>query len=335
MKRNRLFFAVCMAGSLALLASSCKKNEENTEATVSLPQMEEVGDFDGSRLYVDFNQNNAYKWNGNDEVMLYNLDEEDGTQTIKAVYATTAAAEGATSAIFTGDALGAKKDHFFAFYPVSKIVNGTGALDVDNYETFSVDSVQQYTLIKGKPTVDPTALAAACETENVKSFTMKHIFGVLRLKLKGVKTVQKLVLIDNTHNLSGNVTLKLHEVNMTTFSNLMNAYASDYNNTNPQLTPEDLAAYLQQLGYSSEPEGKKMVLDCGDGVALSETTQTLFYIVLRPGALIDGFKVNVYFTDGSDDAIEYPNHNPAYCVKAGVVKGCAPTKILGQTTQGN
>jgi hypothetical protein len=333
MKRNKLFFAVCMAGSLALLASSCKKNEENKEVTISLPQLEEEADFDGSKLYIDFNQNNTYKWNGNDEVMFYNLDAEDGTQTLKAIYATTAAAEGATSAIFTGDDLGSKKDHFFAFYPVSKIVNGTNALDQDNFETFSVDSVQQYTLIKGKPTVDPSAMAAACETESVKALTLKHIFGVLRLKLKGVKTVQKLVLIDNTHNLSGNVTLKLHEVNMTTFSNLMNAYASDYPENG--LTPEDLAAYLQQLGYSSEPEGKKMVLDCGNGVALSETTQTHFFFVLRPGALIDGFKVNVYFTDGSNDAIEYPNHNPAQCIKAGVIKSCGPTKILGQATQGN
>lgn len=334
MKRNnRLFFAMCMAGSLALLASSCKKNEENNEATISLPQMEEAGDIDGSRLYIDFNQNNTYKWNGNDEVMFYNLDAEDGTQTVKAIYTATAAAEGKTTTVFYGDNLGSKKDHFFAFYPVSKIVNGTGALDADNYETFSVDSVQQYTIIKGNPTVDPTALAAACETNNVKSFTMKHIFGVLRMKLKGVKTVQKLVLIDNTHNLSGNVSLKLHEVNMTTFSNLMAAYASDYSGS--EYTPEDLAGYLQQLGYSSEPEDKKMVLDCGDGIALSETTQTNFFFVLRPGALIDGFKVNVYFTDGSNDAIEYPNHNTAQCIKAGMIKSCSPTKILGQATQGN
>ena len=329
MKRgNKLFFAVCMAGSLALLASSCKKNEENQEATINLPQMEEAGDFDGSKLYIDFNQNNTYKWNANDEVMFYNLDAVDGTQTIKAVYTTSAGAEGAATAVFTGDDLGAKKDHFFVFYPTSKIVNGTAALDVDNFETFSVDSVQQYTLVKGKPTVDPTAMAAACETQNVKSFTMKHIFGVLRLKLRGVKTVQRLELVDNSFNLSGNVSMKLHEVNMTTFSNLMDLYALGDGSHE-----QALAAYLQQLGYVSEPEGKKIILDCGNGVQLSDNTQTLFYIVLRPGALIDGFKVNVYFTDGSDDAIEYPNHNPAYCVKAGVIKGCAPNKILGQ--QGN
>lgn len=325
MKRNRLFFAVCMAGSLALLASSCKKNEENQEATVSLPQMEEAGDFDGSRLYIDFNQSNTYKWNGNDEVMFYNLDAENGTHTIKAVYTATAAAEGKPTTVFYGDNLGSKKDHFFAFYPVSKIVNGTSALDQDNFETFSVDSVQTYTVINGNPTVDPNAMAAACETENVKTFTMKHIFGVLRLKLKGVKTVQRLELIDNSFNLSGTVTMKLHEVNMATFSDIMDLYAQG-NGSHEQA----LATYLQRLGYSSEPDGKKMILDCGNGIELSENTQTLFYMVLRPGALIDGFKVNVYFTDGTNDAIEYPNHNAAYCVKPGVIKGCAPTKILGQ-----
>ncbi len=332
-KMSRFFSVACLAGSMVLLASSCNKNEETSQVTINLPQMEEEADFDGDRMYIDFNQGNTYKWNGNDEVMFYNLDAADGTQTIKAIYTSGAGAEGQTNAIFTGDNLGAKKDHFFAFHPVSMLANGDAALDVDNFETFTVDNEQQYTLVKGKPTVDPSAMACACETDNVKSFKMNHIFGVLRLKLKGVKTVQSLELIDNTHNLSGNVTMKLHEVNMATFSNLMNAYASDYNNT--ELTPEDLAAYLQQLGYSSEPEGKTITLDCGDGVALSETTQTHFFFVLRPGALIDGFKVNVYFTDGSNDAIEYPNHNPAQCIKAGVIKSCGPTKILGQATQGN
>lgn len=328
---SRFFSVACLAGSMILLASSCNKNEDTKQVTINLPQMEEEADFDGDRMYIDFNQGNTYKWNGNDDVMFYNLDAEDGTQTIKAIYTTNASAEGQTNAVFTGDDLGAKKDHFFAFHPVSMLANGDAALDVDNFETFTVLDEQTYTLIGGKPTVDPSAMACACETDDISSFKMNHIFGVLRLKLKGVKTVQRLELIDNKYNLSGNVTLKLHEVNMTTFSNLMTAYASDYNNTNnTQLTPEDLAAYLQQLGYSSEPEGKKITLDCGNGVALSQTTQTHFFFVLRPGALIDGFKVNVFFTDGTNDAIEYPNHNTAQCIKPGVIKSCGPSKILGQ-----
>ena len=326
MKRNnRLFFAICMVSSLALLASSCKKNEENAEATINLPHFEEYGDVDGGRLYIDFS-NNTYKWNANDEVMFYNLDAEDGTQTIKSVFTTTASAEGLTSAVFTGDDLGAKKDHFFVFYPTNKIVNGTAALDADNYETFSVDGEQTYTLVKGNPTVDPTSLAAACETDNAKSFMMKHIFGVMRLKLKGVKTVDHLEVVDNSFNLSGNVTMKLHEVNMTTFSDIMDAYAADYGSHEA-----DLAEYLQVLGYSSEPAGKTMVLNCPNGVQLSENTQTVFYISMRPGALVNGFKVNVYFTDGTHDAIDqYNSFKQSYCIKPGVIKGFAPTKVLGQ-----
>ena len=327
MKRNnRLFFAMCMAGSLALLASSCKKNEENAEAIINLPQFEEYGDVDGGRLYIDFS-NNTYKWNANDEVMFYNLDAEDGTQTIKKVFTTTASAEGKTSATFTGDDLGAKKDHFFVFYPTSKIVNGTAALDADNYETFSVAGEQTYTLAKGQPTVDPTAMAAACETDNVKSFSLKHIFGIMRLKLYGAnKTVDHLEIVDNTFNLSGNVSMKLHKVNMTTFSDIMDAYATQYGSHEAAL-----ADYLQVLGYSSEPAGKTMVLNCPNGVQLSPTTQTVFYIMLRPGALVNGFKVNVYFTDGTHDAIDrYNSFKQSYCIKPGVIKGFAPTKVLGQ-----
>ena len=321
---KRLFFAACLAGSLALIASSCKKNEEK-EVSINLPQMEEAGDIDEGRLYVDFNANNTYKWNANDEVMFYNLDAEDGTQTIKAVYTTNSSAEGQTNAIFTGDDMGAKKDHFFVFYPTSKIVNGTAALNVDNYETFNVPGEQTYTLVNGKPTVDPSAMAAACETEDFNSFTMKHIFGVLRLKLKGVKAVERLEIVDNSFNLSGNVSMKLHKVNMTTFNEIMNTYANNYGEHE-----EALANYLQVLGYSSEPEGKVMTLNCPD-IQLSETTQTHFFVVLRPGALINGFKVNVYFTDGTHDAIDqYNSFNKAYCIKPGVIKSCGPTKVLGQ-----
>lgn len=326
MKRsNRLFFAVCVAGSLALLVSSCKKNEENTKATISLPQFEEYGDVDEGKAYIDFS-NNSIKWNGNDEVMFYNLDADDGTQTIKAVYTTGASAEGQASAVFTGDDLGAKKDHFFVFYPTSKIVNGTQALDADNYETFSVDGEQTYTLINGQPTVDPSALAAACETDNVQSFTLKHIFGIMRLKLKGVKTVERIEVVDNSFNLYGNVSMKLHEVNMTTFSEIMDVYATNYG-----AHEQALAEYLQTLGYSSEPEGKVMTLNCPNGVQLSSTTQTVFYIMMRPGALVNGFKVNVFFTDGTHDAVDqYYQFKQSYCIKPGVIKGFAPTKVLGQ-----
>ena len=326
MKRNSLLFAVCVAGSMALLVSSCKKNEESTKAIINLPQFEDYGDVDGSKLYIDFNQNNTYKWNGNDEVMFYNLDANDGTQTIKAVYTAGASAEGQASATFTGDDLGAKKDHFFVFYPTSKIVNGTQALDADNYETFSVDGEQTYTLINGKPTVDPNAMAAACETNDIRSFTMKHIFGVMRLKLKGVKTVERLEVVDNSFNLYGNVSMKLHEVNMTTFSEIMDVYATNYG-----AHEQALAEYLQTLGYSSEPEGKVMTLNCPNGVQLSSTTQTVFYIMMRPGALVNGFKVNVFFTDGTHDAVDlYNGFDQRYCIKPGVIKGFAPTKVLGQ-----
>ena len=323
-RMKKLFFIACIAGSMALLASSCKKNEEK-EVTINLPQWEEFGDVDEGRLYVDFTTN-LYKWNANDEVMFYNLDAEDGTNTFKTIYSTNGNAEGQTNAIFTGDDLGAKKDHYFVFYPVSKIVNGTAALDADNYETFNVPGEQTYTTINGNPTVDPASLAAACETENVQSFMMKHIFGVMRLKLKGVKTVDHLEVVDNSFNLSGNVTMKLHEVNMTTFSDIMDAYAADYGSHEA-----DLAEYLQVLGYSSEPAGKTMVLNCPNGVQLSSTTQTVFYIMLRPGALVNGFKVNVYFTDGTHDAIDqYNSFKQSYCIKPGVIKGFAPSDVLGE-----
>ena len=144
-----MFGMLCMLGMIALLASSCEKNETKT-ISIGLPAFEETN-VDGEKLYIDFNASNALKWNANDQIMVYNLNATDGTKTVKAVYSTGAEAEGTINANFDGDDLGNKMDHYFIFYPVSKIISGTGSLNEINYEEFNVPATQSYTLVNGKP----------------------------------------------------------------------------------------------------------------------------------------------------------------------------------------
>lgn len=331
-KTYRLLGIICLAGAM-VFASSCKKNEDTTKVTIGLPQFEEVEGEpgEGTKAYIDFNASGAFKWNANDQIMVYNLDFYDGTNTTKAVYTTDANAEGQSVVTFTGENLGAKKDHFFIFYPVSKVATGTSSLDVDNFETFTVPAEQTYTTINGNPTIDPTSLAAACEVNSLDDqFTLNHIFGVCRLKLKGTKKVSSIVLHDNAMALSGNVTMKLHKVSMASFSDLMDNYTLVANGQS-ELNPTFVNlwnSYRMDIGYSAQAEGNDITLTCPN-VQLSSTTQTPFYISVRPGAFIKGFTITVNFSDGSSATINnYQNPKNSYRIRAGVITGFAPSQVL-------
>lgn len=112
-KMNKLFVALFVAGSFAMLLGSCKKNDTASTMNIGLPQFEE--EMEG-RAYIDITNSNSFKWNANDQVMAYNIDAADGTQTVKGIWSTNASAEGKATASFTGPDLGSKKDHYFVFY---------------------------------------------------------------------------------------------------------------------------------------------------------------------------------------------------------------------------
>lgn len=332
MKRmNRFFSTMCLAGAVAFLVSSCNKNDEKVKMTVGLPTFEvsdpEPGE--NERVYLDFTAN-KFKWNANDQIMVYNLDATNGENTVKAIHSTDASAEGQTLATFTGDDLGAKKDHYFIFYPVSKIVNGAANLDAGNYETFNVPAEQTYTTIKGNPTVDPNSLAAACEVDALNNqFSLKHIFGICGLRLKGnTRTVSSIVLHDNAMALSGNVTMKLHEVRMGKFQQLLENYTIDANGNFNESFVEDWNNYRMELGYSAEAEGNDLTLNCGDGVQLQVANPTTFYFVVRPGAFIKGFTITVNYTEGEPDVItQYAAPKDSYKMRPGYIKGFAPAAL--------
>lgn len=314
-KMNKLFVALFVAGSFAMLLGSCKKNDTASTMTIGLPQFEE--EMEG-RAYIDITNSNSFKWNANDQVMAYNIDKANGTQTVKGIWSTNASAEGKASASFTGPDLGSKKDHYFVFYPCDKVASGEDPLDASNFETFNVPDQQDYTLVKGKPTIDKAGMAMACESANFKSFTLKHIFGTLKLRLTGTGKVTQIVVEDKRFNLSGSATMKLHEVDMDKFTTLQNAFVSADDPYNNDSFVSDWNSLKNKLGYSTQGGGKTMTLNC-PSVQLS-STETLFFIGLRPGALKYGYKIYVY-TEGANEPQVFENAADwHYGIKAGVIK---------------
>ena len=82
-KSNKLFFTMCMVGGFAVLFGSCKKNEEADTVNIGLPAFEEEVD---GRAYIDFANGGAFKWNASDQIMIYNLDAQNGNNSEKAIY---------------------------------------------------------------------------------------------------------------------------------------------------------------------------------------------------------------------------------------------------------
>lgn len=320
-KTNKLFLTMCVAGSFALLFGSCKKNEDTQKVTINLPTFEEEVD---GRAYIDYANGNKFMWNANDQIVVYNLDNlEAGNTSEKALYATDAAAEGRQLATFSyesGDPITTKKYGYFVFYPAAK---AEAALLEGNYQTFTVPAEQTYTIDNGgTPTLDAAGMALACDLADVTSqFSLKHIFGALKLRLTGYGNVTKIEVIDNRYNLSGNVTMKLHKVNMTEFNNLQTIFVQSEDPENMATWIGAWSGYKSLLDYSAQGEGKVMTLNCPEPVALDPQEETLFPIGLRPGALKYGFTLNVYMEDDQEPysfVFDRPEWN--YGIKAGVNK---------------
>lgn len=322
---NKLFFTMCMMGGFAVIFGSCKKNDDSATVSVNLPAFEEEAD---GKAYIDVNNGNSFKWNANDQIVIYNLDNQNGNNSEKAIYQTTANAEGRASATFSyasGDVLSAKKYGYFVFYPVEKV--SENKLNEINYETFTVSNTQQYTMVGNNTTIAPEGMAMACDLQSLSSsFTLQHIFGALRLKIKGTGTVNRIEVIDENLNLSGTVGMKLHEVTMAKFTSLQNAYLAGGND--PFNNPNFMSVWnelKEDLSYSSQGDGKMMTLDMGDGVALKgSNTETSFYIGLRPGALKYGYTLKLYL-NGQSDPVIISKDVQSSPIKAGVIKAVTIT----------
>jgi hypothetical protein len=293
----------CLLGAFAFVGSSCKKNTETNSIKVGLPTVEETN-IDGDRAYIDFNDGNKMKWSKDDQIMFYNLNS-DYTKSIRNPYVIFNGV-GTIDGDFEGESMGAAQDlGYYAFYPAEKVENYP--IGPRNSQTFEVPAEQQYNV----GTMDATSLVMAVKGHSpFEHFSMSHIFGFIKLRLKGTQKVEWISVTDNEFNLSGTITIDLPAVNANTLQALINKCA------NYQISWESYAAELDTylhgeggLNYSSEPTGQTMTLYCDDPVQLNASNYTDFFITLRPGSLCKGFVVTVKY-QGVEEPVVYNKFNP-------------------------
>jgi len=293
---------LCMSAVVALAFSACKKNENNAQMFFG-----EAGELAGEsedRMYL---QGNQFYFDAGDQVMMYNINNEDPDYSYYGTY--TAASSGKTVQ-FTYQSgpianHGDREDAFFAFYPGSIV--DAGNLHDANQSIFSIAKEQTYKELNGVGTIPQNCMAFAAKdaTNNTiqnSNFGFQAIMGVARLKLydtnpAGPRTVTKIEYTDNTFNISGDVHLKINEVDPAEMTAIFNQY------TDIQNPPANLAGYIQRVGYFVDGvnKGKTITLNVPGGVKLptSKTDAKHFCIVLRPLALLGGGTFKVTFSDNS------------------------------------
>lgn len=325
-KVTRVLGLMSMAG-LLVFATSCNKNKDtNTSVNVAIPSMNVVS-VDGERAYI--NEDCEFQWNQQDYIMVYNLaDPANADESVLTVFHNTTG-EGPT-ANFAGSDVGAKLPcGYFYFYPTNMVSGDPTELMEDNRQTFTVSNTQNFQAFEAEghsiSLVDASQMPMAINTEDLHAdATLKHIFGVAQICLKGksgdLKTVESITITDNAFNLWGTASMKLHAVNTDELQALVDEYkAGDANYAT------HFAEYvIGELGYESNGQGKSITLDCmtnGTGVTLLPAPYAAqFNFMLRPLALSQGFTVDVTFTDREPLHIDrWAQPNLAYSIVPGII----------------
>lgn len=305
---NRIAKCLCMVAVIALAFTACKKQETDTKTLKfkgTTEQLEVVDDEFGGRMYID--ANNIIRFDDHDKVAVFNCPNANGGAQC-AIY--DIQSNGDIWNFESGDNLGAT-GVYYAYYPGGAQYVHTEGINTMNRVKFTLTPTQVYRVNDdGTPIIPQNALYMAAKSDqtdfNNVWFTFKNICGVLSLKLydpTGTKKVTRIELTDNSFNLVGDVTLKLHEVDPTEMSELLRWY--DINNPSYKTR---LLNYMERVGYSISGDVRDNVaLDCtkvaGGGVQLgtSSSEASEFLIVLRPLALRDGCKLKVYYEGGATD----------------------------------
>lgn len=339
MKRVARFFGLfCMVGAVAL-TTSCKKKETNTSINVGAPQMTEVV-MEGDRAYID--EGWRFMWHGGDEIMVYNLDTDASKSRMSVFHNTNPVGVATKLATFQGEDVGDPLNREYRyFYPINMVSKDLTELRNENRQTFTVSDTQDYYLFEESDPycmIDPLAMPMSINTNDLHEYAMlKHMFGVGRFLFKTARnqyvTVEQIELTDNFWNLTGTLSVKLHEVDTTQLWQLWNEYNGD-------VTAEPFATHFAtyavgRMGYLPNPTGKTITMNCThasfddptqmEGIVLEAgRLSTEFNFVLRPLALSEGFTLKLTGVYGDDmtpyelNIDRYAQPNLDYAIKPGI-----------------
>lgn len=326
-KLSRIIGMMCLA-VLAVGFTSCNKEKVEKDSSFTF-EMSEADGFvaDDSKAYIDIAASSVIKWWAGDKIMMYSVDAANTTP-VTACY-TMESGAGTNRAVFSGDELTKGSYGYFAFYPYEKAVS----VSEGNFGTFNVSATQTYnseldfagTSMAGKAFMDPQGVVGACPSDILNGqavCSFKQIFGYANVRLKDAsgatagKTVSSVTITDNYRHLTGNMTINLVELT-TPRLNSLKTLGTNYSNgsiTIESYTPQ-LNDLLHQMGYSTQPEGYSVTLNCAAANATLNNANKYFIIPLRPGALLKDFVVTVNFSDGSHKDFEF--NDKKYIIRPG------------------
>ena len=296
-------------GVVALLATSCNK-EKQTDSMVyrgySFDEQFDVEYVEESRAYID----NQYKmmFEAGDEVMLFNIDDETPANSQCAMYVVEEAGYQPTFAPYQADVTidDAMKSAKYAFYPGNNVIKDLNVLANENRCVFKLLPEQNYRELNGAAVIPQEALYMAAKIDNAAetNFAFRNICGVLKMRFysPAAKTISSIAITDNTMSLTGNVMLKVNEVDPARMMELFRNYPAN---------EAAVLEYKEEVGYSVEGSGHTLTLDCGTGVALGTTADAAkdFLFVLRPLALMNGFDMVITFSDNTTKTISLTSDN--------------------------
>jgi len=313
---KRFVKGFCLMGVAALLATSCTKNEE-TDAKVYRAMIDpqettfvtEAADAEfGERIYIDATYRVYFE--ADDLIMVFNIDEENATNSEAALYKVTASGNECDLEPYqAGEEVGDMMSAKYAFYPGNNVM--LNELSNGNRGIFKLDPIQYYREEGGVPVIAKEALYMAAKQDNAENdvFAFRNICGVLVMNFYSPagKTVKNITVTDNSMNLCGDVTMIVPEVDPVQMTTLFR----NYDPTDPTYVAE-LAAYKQTLGYAVDANVNTLTLDCEDDNLTLGTTAAeanTFYFVLRPLALMNGFDMTITFSDNTTKTISSTRNN--------------------------
>jgi len=310
--RKKIIYGACMLGLVALVATSCKKKEDNTNSFASNYGTFQAVIIDGERAYFDPETLLTY-WDENDQIKVFNFANGRAC-----VFQTQDAGQNTGNFVSLDGAIGSAPG-YYAFYPASM-----AEADFDGeYQTFELKAIQKCRATdeeyESYAMQDVSIPQAAYTTAQERHFYFNIIFGMAKFKLKcgpgapstpgglGVtRYVEKIVVRDNHFNLHGTVTLRPNKIWPDTLSAMMTRLKAGGVN-DPQYKRLWNEYVINELGYSAIPgeNGTTLTYDYtalnnGKGVKLSANHDMYLWVGLRPGAFAYGFEVDLYVRDGED-----------------------------------
>ena len=296
---KKIVTSICMVALVALAFTSCKKNETSQAVAFNYSTEQLVND-EGSFEKVYLDDNYKVQFEPGDLVTVFNITDATGTTSNSVLYEVNnnnLLEPFMSPSIINPTTAG----HYYTFYPGNNVVS-VANLGNENRATFRLDATQEGRVdADGKPMIPYSALYMAAKDGTNQTFAQTHfhfknICGVLSPRFYSAdgKKIKSIAVTDNAMHLTGDVTLKIHEVDPGYMTTLFNNY--------PTSLPQ-LETYKTQLGWSVANAGSTVVVDYsnvpGGGVQLGQTADdaTRFFIVLRPLALLQGCHIVVTTID--------------------------------------